>query len=85
MRLVQDGTEHRIACGWGRWEEGGAGAGAWAGHAAWEPDGTLRLDWYHVRTPFGRTLRIRADGPAVDVEYRRNAGEHAQGLRLRGT
>ncbi len=87
VRLVQAGTERRIACGWGTWAEDGADAGAepCAGHAAWEPDGTLRLDWYFVRTPFGRTLRIRRNGPAVDVEYRSNAGEHAQGLRLRGT
>jgi CubicO group peptidase (beta-lactamase class C family) len=84
VRMVEGGAERRIACGWGRWEQGDPGAEPCAGHAAWEPDGTLRLDWYWVRTPFGRTLRIRADGAGVDVEYRGNVGEHANGHRLRG-
>lgn len=87
--LQQAGTVRRIVGGFGAWRFGvtegptGPGSTVCAGLAAWEPDGGLRLDWYFVRTPFGRTMRVRSAGDGVVVHDRANVGADA-GAVVRG-
>ena len=88
--VVGAGGARSIECGFDTWRMGemertaGQGRVPCAGLAAWEGDGSLRLDWYFVRTPFGRTMRIRAAGGGVEVQYRTNVGEHSKGVTIRG-
>jgi CubicO group peptidase (beta-lactamase class C family) len=85
LLLVQGEAERRIACGWGRWEEDAGSPEPCAGHAVWERDGTLRLDWYALRGVWGRTLRLWGGPDVLEGEYRTNVGEHARGVPLRAT
>jgi len=88
--LVEAGVTRDIECGFDAWRMGeavraaGQGPDPCAGLASWEEDGSLMLDWHFVRTPFGRTLRMRADTDGVEVHYRANVGEHSRGLTIRG-
>ncbi|MGC8474335.1 MAG: serine hydrolase domain-containing protein, partial [Candidatus Dormibacteria bacterium] len=90
VTLLESGHARTVDCGFGHWRAGvveraaGQGPEPCAGLAAWEEDGSLRLDWYFVRTPFGRTLRVRPVAAGVEVEHRPNVGEHARGLSIRG-
>lgn len=81
--LVEAGVSRSIEFGFGTWR-GGQGDTPSAGLASWQEDGGLRLDWYFVRTPRGRTLWIRSAGDGVEVQYRTNLGEHAKGVAIRG-
>ncbi len=88
--LVEAGVARSIECGFDAWRmsdverAAGHGPSPCAGRASWEEDGSLRLDWYFVRTPFGCTVRIRAAGNGVDLHYRANVGEHSRGVAIRG-
>ena len=83
--LAQGGRQRSVPCGVGTWRQGeasrdGGPAEPCAGHASWEADGGLRLDWRFICTPFGGTLRIAPDRGSV--HYRSNLGAHAAGLTI---
>ncbi len=88
--LVEAGLLRRLPCGFDDWQRGavplvaGQDPRDCAGRASWEEDGTLRLDWSFVGTPFGRTLRLRVSAGALEGSYRTNVGAHAGGVEIRG-
>ena len=89
VTLRQGGRETGpLECGFGTWRSSQAigpraGAAPCSGWASWEPDGTLRLDWYFVHAVHGVTLRIMSRaGGGVAVDFRPNVGGHAQGLTV---
>ena len=90
VHLGQAGLTRSIECGFEDWASSevarvaGEGPEPCAGRASWEEDGTLRIEWYFVQTPFGRIVRVSPAGDGVTVHYRSNVGEHAKGVAVRG-
>lgn len=91
MDLLQAGLLQSIECGFQRWETSevervdGGGPEPCAGRASWGEDGSLRLQWYFVKTPFGRSVRVSPAEGGVLVHYRSNVGQHSKGVDVRGT